>query len=409
LLAGALLLGACSSSGDSGSTDTTAAESSGPVDRSPVTLNLAGLGIAAQFPGAESGAQARIKEFNDNAELEGVTLNWVEYANDNQDQATALSEARRLVSSEDVFALVGVTSQVVPAEYLTQQEVPWFGWGFDNSYCATEPSTELWGFGWNGCLVNSDPPYMPDAGASQYRYVSEKTGKDKPTVAVFSNDTESGRNSAKYQSIAFAGNGFDVVLADGIVAPPPVADYTPYVQQLMTSANGSQPDAIQCLLATDCIPIWTQLKAQGYSGTYVSSLYSDAIVGPMDGSVASWGTANFSDQGNAYLDQMTAAVKAVKPDQAMDSGVATGYMTTDMLIQAIKTAAEKGNDQITGVNVQKVAANQSWEASGFTGPTNYPASTVAASLYCNTLMLSNGTEWQTVDPLTCSDKTWPVN
>ena len=190
---------------------------SGPVNRSPVTVKVAGMGITAQFPGAAVGVEARVKEFNDNKEIEGVTLEYTEYANDNQDQATALSEARRLVSTEDITALVGMTSQVVPADYLIQQEVPWFGWGFDASYCKTEETTDIWGFGWNGCLVPSDPPYMPNAGATQYAYVKEKTGKDSPTIAIFANDTESGRNAAKFQSVSFEGNGWDVVMRDGIV------------------------------------------------------------------------------------------------------------------------------------------------------------------------------------------------
>jgi len=307
----ALVMGACSSDDDSGSTDGT---SEGSGDRSPVTLKLAGMGIAAQFPGAEVGAQARIQEFNDNAELEGVTLEWAGYANDNQDQATALSEARRLVSSEDVFALVGVTSQTVPDEFLIQQEVPWFGWAFDGSYCSTSEDADIWGFGWSGCLVNPDPPYMPDAGSVQYEYVKEKTGNDSPTAAVFGNDTESGRNAAKFNAVAWGENGFDIVLDEGIVAPPPVADYTPYVQQLLTSDNGSAPDVIVCMLAIDCIPIWTQLKAQNYPGMYFSTLYSDALVGALDGSFVTFATANFADP-NAFADQMRAAVAAIDPSR----------------------------------------------------------------------------------------------
>ena len=38
---------------------------------------------------------------------------------------------------------------------------PYFGWAFDNSYCSHDPSTKLWGFGYNGCLVPSDPSFSP--------------------------------------------------------------------------------------------------------------------------------------------------------------------------------------------------------------------------------------------------------
>lgn len=90
-------------------------------------------------------------------EIEGVTLEYVGYADDKQDPAVSLPEARRLVTSEGMFALAGQTSSTTPADFLTQSEVPWFGAGYDDSYCSQEPSTEIWGFGYVGCQVNPDP------------------------------------------------------------------------------------------------------------------------------------------------------------------------------------------------------------------------------------------------------------
>ena len=51
---------------------------------------------------------------------------------------------------------------------------------------------------------------------------------------------------------------------------PPVADYTPYAQAVLTADGGKAPDVIVCLLATDCIPMWNLIKAQGFQGTYIS-------------------------------------------------------------------------------------------------------------------------------------------
>src|SRR6187401_1965949 len=50
-LAMALLLGACSSDDDAGGGTDTSSAPSGPVNRSPVTVKVAGMGITAQFPG----------------------------------------------------------------------------------------------------------------------------------------------------------------------------------------------------------------------------------------------------------------------------------------------------------------------------------------------------------------------
>ena len=168
------------------------------------TITLASLGVTAQFtPGVPNGVQARIKAFNDDNEIKGVKLKWTEFADDGQADATALNEVRRLVTQTGVFALVGDTSANNPGAYLNQQHVPYFGWAFDNSYCSNKQSTALYGFGYSGCLVPANPSVMGDNGFQSIKYVSQKTGHKNPTLAIFSNDTEAGKNSVKFQQIAY--------------------------------------------------------------------------------------------------------------------------------------------------------------------------------------------------------------
>ena len=176
------------------------------------TITLASMGIASQFaPGIPNGVNARIQAFNENNEIKGIKLKWTEFVDDKQDVNVSLSEARRLVTQTGVFALVGDVSQTNPGDYFKQQQVPYFGWAFDNTYCSNKPSTSLWGFGYNGCLVPDNPSVMGDNGFLSYKYVKEKTGKDHPTLTVFGNESQSGANTVKYQSIAYKGVGYDVV------------------------------------------------------------------------------------------------------------------------------------------------------------------------------------------------------
>ena len=374
------------------------------------TITIAGLGITAQFPGADAGVKARVKRFNDNSEIPGVKLNYVEYANSGQDPATALSEARRLVSSDKAFAIVGDTSQNNPGTYFKQQKVPYFGWAFDNTYCSnsSSSSTDVWGFGWNGCLIPDNPKIMPDAGAQLYTYVKQQTGKDHPTLAMFSNSTQSGKNSVSTQAFAYQGAGFDVVMKSGLLPLPPISDYTPYVQQVLTADNGKAPDAVVCLLSTDCISMWSLMKAQGYKGTFQSPLYSDLLLKPMQGSVASIQFVALNIPGDA-INQINSDVKAVAPKQAVDTGVLTGYWTTDEFIQALKTVAKSGKDLISPENVQKAAAVQTWQMQGLVGPVEYPAATLKSTPACTSIVLDTGTEWKTVVPYKCSSKGWPVS
>ena len=399
-----------SSSNSSSSASANFSKPSGSVrgyDGSSITL--AGLGITAQFPGADAGIKARVKRFNDNNEIPGVKINYTEYANSGQDPATALSEARRLVTSDKAFAVVGDTSQNNPGPYFEQQQVPYFGWAFDNTYCSPEPSTSVWGFGWNGCLVPDKPKVMPDAGAQLYAYLKQKTGKDHPTLAMFANSTQSGKNAVATQSVAYAGAGFNVVMKSGLLPPPPISDYTPYAQQLLSADSGKAPDAIVCLLSTDCINVWGLLQANGYKGVYQSPLYSDLLLKPMKGSVASIQFVALN-QSNAAIDQIKSDVKAVAPKQAIDTGVLTGYWTTDMFIQALKTVVDKaGKSYISPANVQKAASTMTWQMKGLVGPVEYPAATQKSTPACTSIVLDTGTEWKTVVPYKCSSKGWPVS
>ncbi len=372
------------------------------------TITLASMGIAAQFPGVPTGVQARVKRFNDTNEIKGIKLKYTENADDKQDPATSLSEARRLVTQEGVFAIVGDTSQSNPVDFFTQQHVPYFGWAFDGTYCSQKPTTTLWGFGYDGCLVPSDPKVMPDSGAALYAYASKQTGKQHPTVAIFGNDTQSGKNSVQYQASSYQGAGFNVTYAKGPIPPPPVSDYTPYAQEVLKGgANGGTPDVIVCLLSTDCIPMYSLIQANNYKGVYQSFLYSDALLKPMNGSVAAINFVNLNESTPA-LTQMKADVQAVKPGAAIDTGVATAYFTTDMFIQALKTAAKKGKSNITPEAVQKAASTQTWQIKGLAGPTKYPNSTVKSYPACTSLVLDDGTAWKTVQPFACSTKGYPV-
>jgi ABC-type branched-subunit amino acid transport system substrate-binding protein len=376
------------------------------------TITLASLGVTAQFtPGVPNGVQARIKAFNDDNEIKGVKLKWTEFADDGQADATALNEVRRLVTQTGVFALVGDTSANNPGAYLNQQHVPYFGWAFDNSYCSNKQSTALYGFGYSGCLVPANPSVMGDNGFQSIKYVSQKTGHKNPTLAIFSNDTEAGKNSVKFQQIAYAGAGYKIVATNNQMPIPPVADYTPYANAMLTADNGKAPDAILCLLATDCIAMYNLIHANGYTGTYISSLYSNILVKALSGSAANVPVVPLdATSNNAGLVTMEKQLDAFSPgaSQKVDTATIAGYASTDMFIQALKTVAKKGKSNITPENVQKAAAKQTWQIQGLAGPTTYPNSTVSPYPTCTALTVSDGTTWKTVEPFACSKKQYKV-
>jgi ABC-type branched-subunit amino acid transport system substrate-binding protein len=373
------------------------------------TIRVAGMGIASQLPNTEIGVQARLKRFNDTNELKGITIEWLEMADDKQDPATALSEARRLVSQENVFALVGDISANNPGDYFKQQKVPYFGGGFDFTYCSTKASTDVWGFSDGGCIVPSDPSFIADLFHAMYTYVNEKTGKKHPTWIVVGNDNQSGKNGGDIFAAAAQGTGFKVTDKQTELPITPPADYTPYVNDILVGgANGAQPDSLFCeAQAAQCLGLHGLLQQRGFEGTFVHGIWTNVLVAPFEGSLVNNPTVN-PEESNPGMDKLKADMEAFEPGSSddVDYGAIVGYTSADMFIKALKTVAKKGEANITPENVQKAASTMKWQLKGVQGPINYPRSTVAQSPACFSLYESDGTTWNTAVPYTCSTKTY---
>jgi ABC-type branched-subunit amino acid transport system substrate-binding protein len=324
----------------------------------------------------------------------------MEFADDRQDPATATSEVRRLVTQEQVFALVPNLSAVNPGDYLNEQHVPYVGMAYDSTYCTQEPDDSIYGFGYNGCLVPDDPPVTPDGFGPLYDYVRERTGEDEPSIALISSDSQSGQTSSRLQSVGARGAGFDVVYAEAAV-PAQTSDYSPYVQAWLGADGGDAPDAMACLMTIQCIDAWAAVKAAGYEGAFQTPLFSEQLIEPLAGTLS---TAFYNTEPNDGLSQMQADLDALEPGTEATSLNAYAYFAADMFIQAVKAAAP----DITPESVQQALANQTWQIEGLVGPVEYPASTVAPTPACFALLEDTGTEWRVVRPYECSDTTYPV-
>ena len=174
----------------------------------------------------------------------------------------------------------------------------------------------------------------------------------------------------------------------------------------MVSDDGHAPDMITCLLAVDCIPMYAQLQAVGFTGEFFHNLYSDALVAPMNGSLVNSPFHNLADPDPA-TDQIRADIQAVNPEQTLETGSAQGYMSTDMFISALKIAVKQGLSGITPENIAKVASNMTWEIKDFAGPTTFPKNFVTSAA-CGSILRSDGTTWKTVVPYACSGTVYPV-
>ena len=235
-----------------------------------------------------------------------------------------------------VFAIVGDFSPFNPGDYLVQQKVPYVGAGLDATYCSTKASTKVWGFSPNGCQTNPKPSKQADTGRLPYEYTSKKLGKTDPTIAVFSSDwNPESPPPVRRRPHSPAPASRSCTRRACFPASQPVTDYTPYVQQLLTSDNGKAPDAFDCLLTIECLQTWDKMQAQGYPGVFEHFLYSDLLAKPMAGTILQAYEVPFSENTPAQV-QMAKDVDAVKSGQSTDTATYVGYSAADMFIAALK-------------------------------------------------------------------------
>lgn len=373
------------------------------------TVKIAGFGLLSLLPGAEVGARARVNQFNQNKELKGVKIDFQEFADDKSEKATSLSEVRRLVTQDQVFALVPDVSIAAPGEYINQQKVPTFGSSFGPEYCTAKPSKAVWVFGVWGCQTPSPPVKTRDSELGALKYTQETTGKQRPTAALISSDDTTGHGAKEVLGTQIKSNpGWSKLVYDEASIPnPPPGDMSPFAQALLTADNGKPPDFIRCSAGTPCLNLYSLLRTGGYKGVFEHDLYTDALVKPFAGSITSQSFQNVTTKNAAY-DKLRAAVEKVKPGQPIEVGVMYGYLGTDMFIQALKLAAKNGKSGITRANLQKVASTMTYELKGVAGPTKYPASTLDPTPMCRGVLKSNGKTWETVEPYTCNMKSYNV-
>jgi ABC-type branched-subunit amino acid transport system substrate-binding protein len=378
----------------------------GTSSASVKTITVAGLGDLSEFTGAAAGAEARFKQFNDTNEVPGIRIKFVGFDNDQESPATALSDARQLVDQDHVFAIVPDVSAVNPGSYLAAAKIIHVGGGYDSSYCSATKTTSLWGFGVYGCQVSSDAPVAVDYFGLLHKYVSEKTGKRAPTLALFSGDTQSAKVAVTQEASAAQGAGFNVVYAQGDL-PTVTSDYSPFIQQWLTSNGGQQPDVITCVGAATCASVWPPLKADGFRGTYESPLGPvDLLQKTMAGTVT---LSSFNTAPSPGLAKMQADLNAYAPGtKPVGYSNVLAYFSADMFIQALKKV---GKNNTTPQAVQQALSTITWGIPNLVGPVKYPASTVSPTPNCNELVLYNtsGSGYTILEPYQCSDQKYKLD
>jgi branched-chain amino acid transport system substrate-binding protein len=362
------------SNGSGGDTDTTeAADLSGDINelvRNDPLVGPEGSGLtrgvtdasitigcvveAANYTGAEDGYNARFERANRDGGIHGRQIEFLGCADDGSDPQQNLQLARGLVEQDEVFALTNLSASALPGttDFLTENEVPYVGWGFSPGFCG-----HRWGFGFNGCLIgDSLPDLVPHAVAagSLADAIIEATGMDPEEVRVAfqAGDDDAGRAGNQQYEAVFEDRGAEVVYSEAnIPVPGPTSDYTPFVQEVLAA----EPNIV--LTSTQFADVGGfsgSLTAAGYEGAnqnfvaYVPGLLqsSEQLADALQGTYVSSQIVPQESQ-TEYIQQVEQDLEAVNAEQGsfILLGAGLGYAQADMLVAMLEAAGPDLNTQ----------------------------------------------------------------
>jgi ABC-type branched-subunit amino acid transport system substrate-binding protein len=363
------------------------------------SIKVGGLGQAAFFQDSAVGAQARFKRANDNNELPGGRkIDFVGFRDDNSDPNQDLSEGKKLVQEDQVFAVVPtITPALGASNFFAQNKVPFFGWGIAAGFCDNP-----FGFGFSGCLTPPDPKIASSAWGDLIKAFFKGDVKAK-TAAVIAEDNDSGKAGVRVIAASAKAGGFKVVYAKNPVPPPPAQapDYTPFANDILRSNNGKPPDVVFVVTSFPRVAgLQGKLTELGYTGVLTNAVgYDPRLASQYKGSTVfiQFNAYESAKQGNSAMQQIIDEIHAVKPDALLTQGVLSGYLSADIFVKAVKKAGKS----LTVEKFLKAAnSNFKWSLKGVMGQITYPAGHTHQAP-CGTLVESDGANYTINVPFKC--------
>jgi ABC-type branched-subunit amino acid transport system substrate-binding protein len=392
-LAAVSLAGCSQTKKDSSSAPTSASvrTTRGVTDTS---IKVGGMMYSAFFSGADVGARARFDRANREGGVFGRKIQLVGVTDTSESQATSAAIARKLVTQDQVFALVPIASSELGfTNVVNEQHVPYFGYGVDPVFCGNP-----FGFSFTGCATEKTFTVGSDAaGLVTKAYFS---GNSNKTAAVIGEDLDAGRGGVKLIAESLRSEGFTIVYAKNpMPAPPaPVGDYSPFVSDLLTSDQGSAPDMIyEILTGADSVGLYQGLRAAGYRGLTVLPTYDPRVATAVDGAAVIAQFAPYEAAGDIpRLQQMINDVHAINPHQLLTIGLAAGYWSADMFLALL----QKTGRDLTAERLLAASRAWSFHVPGVIGTSHWPLNH-GAPVPCASLSMAKGGSFVPEVPLTC--------
>jgi branched-chain amino acid transport system substrate-binding protein len=301
------------------------------------------FGQVSQFTGLEDGIKARFARANAAGGVAGRMINVGSCLDDASSTQQNLQLARQLVEQNQVFATLGVSANMLSGttDYLSTNQVPFFGWGFLPGFCGTR-----WGFGYNGCLISDDPSLAHGVLQANLADAMVKASGLQPSQvkAGFSaGDDDSGKIGNMGYNEIYKQRGLSIVYSQANVpVPGPPADFSPFVNAIL-AANPN------ILLISTAFPsvagMHAALTAAGYKGfavnfvDYVPGLLgaSPQLADALEGAYISTQIVP-QEENTAWTQQESKDLLAVDPagKGLITLGAAIGYAEAEMFVEQLQ-------------------------------------------------------------------------
>jgi len=379
----------------------------------PTSVTIGGVVVASGEGGfTEAGTLIGFKAYIDSVNAQGGVygrkINFLGAQDDGYSATADVQIVQNLVQQKHVFAVVPVASnQFAAGPFLVQNNVPFVGPGTATAYCGT-PN----GFGFYGCSVPSLTPGSLIS-PSLYKVVDDvlnNVGKkpaagQQPSLAIVFNSSGSGPVSVKPAMVEAKGAGFNVTYDQASIPAAGVADYSPYVAQILKSNHGGPPDAAFLLCAgTNVVAMHAALVAAGFKGpifdatTYAPSTTQNAqLVSALQGEysviqVQPW------EAHTPASDQMLQAMRQLQGAQYIpDNYAEQGYEAAGLFVAMLKAT---GPDLTRANFLSKVNAGFTFSIPGLFGELKFPQNHTQTA-GCVAAVQLKGSAWTLAQSLQC--------
>jgi len=363
---------------------------------------------AAAFAGFEQGLQARFARANAAGGVNGRKINLLPCKDDGTGVQANVQDVQQLVNENNVFAVFSATQNILPGstDFLTANQVPYFGWGFLPGFCG-----QRWGFGWNGCLGGNSLTQSQVAHAAIAGNLAEAIIKasglqnSQVRLAVQAENSAAGKVGNVQYDTLFKSLGAQVVyLQDNFPVTASGADVTPYVQAIMAS----NPNIV--MISTpfgDVGPIASGLRAAGYKG--VAFDYTNYIPGLLQSSsqLASALQGEYvntqvvpQEENTPWVQQEDADLTAIGQKPFVTLGGAQAYAQAEEFIEMVQAAGSTLNTKTWDQAVNGGGFVSYKGITGGLGELAWPAAHFLPA-DCAAIVKIVGTAYQVVEPFAC--------